>query len=207
MIFEIGMKALKKLFHKETPRRKALISYGRGPEGEEVVMNITEPKLINVKMVLAFIIILPVIILPFSAIYGIESLDVTSGKYFSKSEYVILSSLFCGIILNWLIQAVVYIIVNPRSYRKFAVRYNKHNHTIRFFYKGDMRIIHFRTANILAHCVCGYIPLLLGFIIGDISICYFGILSIMFFFDEISLVWKLRHYSGQALCRYKADGE
>lgn len=70
-----------------------------------------------------------------------------------------------------------------------------------------MRIIHFRIANILAHWVCGYIPLLLGFIIGDISICYFGLLSIMFFFDETSLVWRLRRYSGQTLCSYKSDEE
>ena len=201
------MKALKELFYKETPRQKALISYGRGPEGEEVMIDITEPKRINVKAIIAFIIILPVMMWLFSVIYGIDSLNVTSENYFSKGRYVIFSSVLCGILLNWLIQAVVYIIINPRSYSKFAVIHNKRNHTIRFFYKGDMRIIHFRIANILAHWICGYIPLLLGFIIGDISICYFGLLSIMFFFDETSLVWRLRHYSGQALCRYKSDRE
>ena len=201
------MKTSDKHINKESVRRKALISYGRGSEGEEVMIDITEPKRINLKAIIAFIIILPVMMWLFSAIYGTESLNVTSENYFSKGRYVVFSSVLCGILLNWLIQAVVYIIINPRSYSKFAVIHNKRNHTIRFFYKGDMRIIHFRIANILAHCVCGYIPLLLGFIIGDISICYFGLLSIMFFFDETSLVWRLRHYSGQALCRYKADRE
>lgn len=201
------MKTSDKHINKESVRRKALISYGRGPEGEEVMIDITEPKRINVKAIIAFIIILPVMMWLFSVIYGTESLNVTSENYFSKGRYVIFSSVLCGILLNWLIQTVVYIIINPRSYSKFAVIHNKRNHTIRFFYKGDMRIIHFRIANILAHCVCGYIPLLLGFIIGDISICYFGLLSIMFFFDETSIVWRLRRYSGQTLCSYKSDEE
>ena len=201
------MKTSDKQINKESVQRKALISYGRGPEGEEVMIDITEPKRINVKTIVAFVIILPVMMWLFSVIYGIDSLNVTSENYFSKGRYVIFSSVLCGILLNWLIQAVVYIIINPRSYSKFAVIHNKRNHTIRFFYKGDMRIIHFRIANILAHCVCGYIPLLLGFIIGDISICYFGLLSIMFFFDETSIVWRLRRYSGQTLCSYKSDEE
>lgn len=201
------MKALKKYFSGQSSGKGTLISYGRGPEGEEVMIDITEPKRINLKAIIAFIIILPVMMWLFSVIYGIDSLNVTSENYFSKGRYVIFASVLCGILLNWLIQAVVYIIINPRSYSKFAVIYNKHNYTVRLFYKGDMRIIHFRTANILAHCVCGYIPLLLGFIIGDISICYFGLLSIMFFFDETNLVWRLRRYSGQALCRYKSDRE
>ena len=99
---------------------------------------------------MAFIIILPVMMWLFSAIYGTESLNVTSENYFSKGRYVVFSSVLCGILLNWLIQAIVYIIINPRSYSKFAVIHNKRNHTIRFFYKGDMRIVHFRIANILA---------------------------------------------------------
>ena len=193
------MKAFKKYFSGQSSGKGTLISYGRGPEGEEVMIDITEPKRINLNAIIAFIIILPVMMWLFSAIYGTESLNVTSENYFSKGRYVVFSSVLCG--------AVVYIIINPRSYSKFAVIHNKRNHTIRFFYKGDVRIIHFRIANILAHCVCGYIPLLLGFIIGDISICYFGLLSIMFFFDETSLVWRLRRYSGQALCRYKSDRE
>ena len=201
------MKALKKYFSGQSSGKGTLISYGRGSEGEEVMIDFTEPKRINLKAIVAFIIILPVMMWLFSAIYGTESLNVTSENYFSKGRYVVFSSVLCGILLNWLIQAIVYIIINPRSYSKFAVIHNKRNHTIRFFYKGDMRIVHFRIANILAHWICGYIPLLLGFIIGDISICYFGILSIMFFFDETSLVWRLRRYSGQALCRYKSDRE
>lgn len=204
---EIDMKALNELFHKKSVRRKALISYGRGPNGEEVMINITETKRINVKAAVAFIILLPVMMWLFSAIYGVDSLNVTSENYFSKARYIIFSSVLCGILLNWLIQAVVYIIINPRPYGKFSVIHNKRNHTIRFFYKGEMRIIHFRIANILAHCVCGYIPLLLGFMTGDISICYLGFLSIMFFCDETSLVWRLRHYSGQTLCSYKSDEE
>ena len=201
------MKTSDKQINKESVQRKALISYGRGPEGEEVMIDITEPKRINVKTIVAFVIILPVMMWLFSVIYGIDSLNVTSENYFSKGRYVIFSSVLCGILLNWLIQAVVYIIINPRSYSKFAVIHNKRNHTIRFFYKGDMRIIHFRIANILAYLVCGYIPLLLGFILGDSSICYFGLLSMMFFFDETSLVWRLRRYSGQTLCSYKSDEE
>lgn len=196
-----------RIFSRKTNRHKALISYGRGPEGEEVMINITEPKRINVKTIVAFVIILSVIMWMFSTIYGVDSLNVTSANYFSKGRYVIFSSVLCGILLNWLIQAIIYIIINPRSYSKFAVIHNKRNHTIRFFYKGDMRVIHFRIANILAHWICGYIPLLLGFIIEDISVCYFGLLSIMFFFDETSLVWRLRLYSGKALCSYKPDEE
>lgn len=201
------MKTSDKQINKESVQRKALISYGRGPEGEEVMINITEPKRINVKTIVAFVIILSVMMWLFSAIYGVDSLNVTSANYFSKGRYVILSSVLCGVLLNWLIQAIIYIIINPRSYSKFAVIHNKRNHTIRFFYKGDMRVIHFRIANILAHWICGYIPLLLGFIIEDISVCYFGLLSIMFFFDETSLVWRLRLYSGKALCSYKSDEE
>ena len=201
------MKAIKKYFSGQSSGKGTLILYGRGSEGEEVMIDITEPKRINLKAIVAFIIILPVMMWLFSAIYGTESLNVTSENYFSKGRYVVFSSVLCGILLNWLIQAVVYIIINPRSYSKFAVIHNKRNHTIRFFYKGDMRIVHFRIANILAHWICGYIPLLLGFIIGDISICYFGLLSIIFFFDETSIVWRLRRYSGQALCRYKSDRE
>lgn len=196
-----------RIFSRKTNRHKALTSYGRGPEGEEVMINITEPKRINVKTIVAFVIILSVIMWMFSTIYGVDSLNVTSANYFSKGRYVIFSSVLCGILLNWLIQAIIYIIINPRSYSKFAVIHNKRNHTIRFFYKGDMRVIHFRIANILAHWICGYIPLLLGFIIEDISVCYFGLLSIMFFFDETSLVWRLRLYSGKALCSYKSDEE
>lgn len=196
-----------RIFSRKTNRHKALISYERGPEGEEVMINITEPKRINVKTIVAFVIILSVIMWMFSTIYGVDSLNVTSANYFSKGRYVIFSSVLCGILLNWLIQAIIYIIINPRSYSKFAVIHNKRNHTIRFFYKGDMRVIHFRIANILAHWICGYIPLLLGFIIEDISVCYFGLLSIMFFFDETSLVWRLRLYSGKALCSYKSDEE
>lgn len=109
------MKISDKQINKESVRRKALISYGRGPEGEEVMIDITESKRTNLKIIVAFIIIFPVIILLFSAIYGFESLDITSGTYFSKSKDLIFSSVLCGILLNWLIQAVVYIIVNPRS--------------------------------------------------------------------------------------------
>ena len=134
------MKAFKKYFSGQSSGKGTLISYGRGPEGEEVMIDITEPKHINLKVIVIFIIIFPVILFLFYAVHGIESMDVTSGKFFSKGEYLILSSLLCGILLNWLIQAVVYIIINPRSYSKFAVIYNKHNYTVRLFYKGDMRI-------------------------------------------------------------------
>ena len=54
------MKTSDKQINKESVQRKALISYGRGPEGEEVMIDITEPKRINVKAIIAFIIILPV---------------------------------------------------------------------------------------------------------------------------------------------------
>lgn len=129
------MKTSDKQINKESVQRKALISYGRGPEGEEVMIDITEPKRINVKAIIAFIIILPVMMWLFSVIYGIDSLNVTSENYFSKGRYVIFSSVLCGILLNWLIQAIVYIIINPRSYSKFAVIHNKRNHTMRFFIK------------------------------------------------------------------------
>ena len=148
------MKALKKYFSGQSSGKGTLISYGRGPEGEEVMIDITEPKRINLKAIVAFIIILPVMMWLFSAIYGTESLNVTSENYFSKGRYVVFSSVLCGILLNWLIQAVVYIIINPRSYSKIAVIHNKRNHNIRFFFKGDMRIVDFRIANILTLVFC-----------------------------------------------------
>ena len=126
------MKAFKKYFSGQSSGKGTLISYGRGSEGEEVMIDFTEPKRINLKAIVAFIIILPVMMWLFSAIYGTESLNVTSENYFSKGRYVVFSSVLCGILLNWLIQAVVYIIINPRSYSKFAVIHNKRNHTIRF---------------------------------------------------------------------------
>lgn len=199
------MKIFEKLFAGKSSRNRALISYGRGPEGEEVMIDITESRRINVTVIIAFLIILPLVMLLFSAIYGTESLKVTSANYFPKGWCIILVGLLLGVLMNWLLQAVVYLIIHPWSYRKFAVRFNRHNHTVRFFYEGDLKVIHFRVANILAHCVCGYIPLLAGFIIGDVSVCYLGVLSIMYFLDETSLVWRLRHYSGQAMCRYKVD--
>ena len=202
------MKLLKHLFiRKSSSYKGTMISYGRGPEGEEVIIDITEPQRINLKMMGAFIIGLPVVMVLFSGIYGIDSLHVTPDNFFTKGKYVIFAGLICGVLVNWLLQSAVYVFIRPVSYRMLAIKYNKRNHTFRLFYKGNLRIRHFRMANILAHCLCGYIPLLAGFIWGDISICYFALLSIMFFFDEISLVWRLRHYNGQAICRYKADEE
>ena len=92
-----------RIFSRKTNRHKALISYGRGPEGEEVMINITEPKRINVKTIVAFVIILSVIMWMFSTIYGVDSLNVTSANYFSKGRYVIFSSVLCGILLLSLI--------------------------------------------------------------------------------------------------------
>ena len=92
------MKTSDKQINKESVQRKALISYGRGPEGEEVMIDITEPKRINVKAIIAFIIILPVMMWLFSVIYGIDSLNVTSENYFSKGRYVIFSSVLCAIL-------------------------------------------------------------------------------------------------------------
>ena len=202
------MKLLKHLFiRKSSSFKGTMISYGRGPEGEEVIIDITEPQRINLKMIGAFIIVLPVVMVLFSGIYGIDSLHVTPDSFFTKGKYVIFAGLISGVLVNWLLQSAVYVFIRPVSYRMLAIKYNKRNHTFRLFHKGNLRIRHFRMANILAHCLCGYIPLIAGFILGDISICYFALLSIMFFFDEISLVWRLRHYNGQAICRYKADEE
>lgn len=45
----IDMKAFKKYFSGQSSGKGTLISYGRGPEGEEVMIDITEPKHINLK--------------------------------------------------------------------------------------------------------------------------------------------------------------
>ena len=78
------MKAFKKYFSGQSSGKGTLISYGRGPEGEEVMIDFTESKRINLKAIVAFIIILPVTMWLFSAIYGTESLNVTSDVFFIK---------------------------------------------------------------------------------------------------------------------------
>lgn len=87
------MKIFEKLFAGKSSRNRALISYGRGPEGEEVMIDITESRRINVTVIIAFLIILPLVMLLFSAIYGAESLKVTSANYFPKGWCIILVGL------------------------------------------------------------------------------------------------------------------
>lgn len=197
------MKLFKYLFSRKSASPKGtVISYGRGPEGEEVIIDITETKHINLKVIITFFVCLPVMMALFSAVYGVDSLDVTSENCFSRGKYLVLSSFVCGVLVNWLLQSVVYILIHPAAYRMLKIRYNKRNYTFRLFHKGNLKIRHFRIANMLAHSLCGYIPLIAGFVVGDVSICYFAFLSVLFFSDEISLLWRLRHYSGQSICRY-----
>lgn len=110
----------------------------------------------------------------FSAVYGVDSLNVTSENCFSRGKYLVLSSFVCGVLVNWLLQSVVYILIHPAAYRMLKIRYNKRNYTFRLFHKGNLKIRHFRIANMLAHSLCGYIPLIAGFVVGDVSICYFA---------------------------------
>ena len=51
------MKAFKKYFSGQSSGKGTLISYGRGSEGEEVMIDITEPNHINLKVIVTFIII------------------------------------------------------------------------------------------------------------------------------------------------------
>ena len=70
-----------------------------------------------------------------------------------------------------------------------------------------MKLWKFRAVYITAHILSAYLPMVIGFIMKDMAISLASAFAIAFFFDETSLVWRLRHYSGQALCRYKVDKE
>lgn len=57
----LGMKLFKYLFSRKSASPKGtVISYGRGPEGEEVIIDITETKHINLKVIITFFVCLPV---------------------------------------------------------------------------------------------------------------------------------------------------
>ena len=78
---------------------------------------------------------------------------------------------------------------------------------MRLDYKEPMKLWKFRAVYITAHILSAYLPMVIGFIMKDMAISLASAFAIAFFFDETSLVWRLRHYSGQALCRYKSDRE
>ena len=61
------MKLFKYLFSRKSASPKGtVISYGRGPEGEEVIIDITETKHINLKVIITFFVCLPVMMALFS---------------------------------------------------------------------------------------------------------------------------------------------
>ena len=73
------MKLFKYLFSRKSASPKGtVISYGRGPEGEEVIIDITETKHINLKVIITFFCLLSSQMALFSAVYGVDSLNVTS---------------------------------------------------------------------------------------------------------------------------------
>lgn len=189
--------------------RRSFISYGKGPEGEEVMIDIREARRIPVATFLVLMGTLPVVMGLFSVIYGVDSLQVNSANCLSNGWYIVCFGVLCGSCLNRFLQTTVYGLVHPRFYSPLSARFFqsffRKYPTLRFLEEGNGRIVHVRTANLLAHGIGGYIPLLLGFVTGDISLCYLSLLSVMCFLDEIRLVWRLRHCSGQALCSGQAD--
>ncbi|MCF2577329.1 hypothetical protein I6E18_14425 [Phocaeicola barnesiae] len=78
---------------------------------------------------------------------------------------------------------------------------------MRLDYKIPMKLWKFRTVYITAHILSAYLPLVIGFIMKDMAISLASAFAAASFFDETYILWRLRHYSGQALCRYKADRE
>ena len=74
---------------------------------------------------------------------------------------------------------------------------------MRLDYKKPMKLWKFRTVYITAHILSAYLPLVIGFITKDIALCLASAFAVTIFYDEIYILWRLRFYNGQAMCRYK----
>ena len=204
------MKISDKQINKESVRRKALISYGRGPEGEEVYIEKNEFNRITpilwgfIFPVIAFIL--------FYVVYDIDTIKMSLKErecFMNPFSIIFIMGLgnILAIFVNWFVQLIMFLLLNSWNYKSLCIRYNKKSTSIRLDYKIPMKLWKFRAVYITAHILSAYLPLVIGFIMKDMAISLASAFAIAFFFDETSLVWRLRHYSGQALCRYKVDKE
>ena len=204
------MKISDKQINKESVRRKALISYGRGPEGEEVYIEKNEFNRITpilwgfIFPVIAFIL--------FYVVYDIDTIKMSLKErecFMNPFSIIFIMGLgnILAIFVNWFVQLIMFLLLNSWNYKSLCIRYNKKSTSIRLDYKIPMKLWKFRAVYITAHILSAYLPMVIGFIMKDMAISLASAFAIAFFFDETSLVWRLRHYSGQALCRYKVDKE
>ena len=204
------MKISDKQINKESVRRKALISYGRGPEGEEVYIEKNEFNRITpilwgfIFPVIAFIL--------FYVVYDIDTIKMSLKErecFMNPFSIIFIMGLgnILAIFVNWFVQLIMFLLLNSWNYKSLCIKYNKKSTSMRLDYKEPMKLWKFRAVYITAHILSAYLPMVIGFIMKDMAISLASAFAIAFFFDETSLVWRLRHYSGQALCRYKVDKE
>ena len=204
------MKISDKQINKESVRRKALISYGRGPEGEEVYIEKNEFNRITpilwgfIFPVIAFIL--------FYVVYDIDTIKMSLKErecFMNPFSIIFIMGLgnILAIFVNWFVQLIMFLLLNSWNYKSLCIRYNKKSTSMRLDYKEPMKLWKFRAVYITAHILSAYLPMVIGFIMKDMAISLASAFAIAFFFDATSLVWRLRHYSGQALCRYKVDKE
>lgn len=204
------MKISDKQINKESVRRKALISYGRGPEGEEVYIEKNE---LNRITPILWGFIFPVIaFILFYVVYDIDTIKMSLKErecFMNPFSIIFIMGLgnILAIFVNWFVQLIMFLLLNSWNYKSLCIRYNKKSTSMRLDYKEPMKLWKFRAVYITAHILSAYLPMVIGFIMKDMAISLASAFAIAFFFDETSLVWRLRHYSGQALCRYKVDKE
>ena len=204
------MKISDKQINKESVRRKALISYGRGPEGEEVYIEKNEFNRIT-PILWGFIFTVIAFIL-FYVVYDIDTIKMSLKErecFMNPFSIIFIMGLgnILAIFVNWFVQLIMFLLLNSWNYKSLCIRYNKKSTSMRLDYKEPMKLWKFRAVYITAHILSAYLPMVIGFIMKDMAISLASAFAIAFFFDETSLVWRLRHYSGQALCRYKVDKE
>lgn len=187
-----------------------MISYGRGPEGEEVYIEKNEFNRITpilwgfIFPVIAFIL--------FYVVYDIDTIKMSLKErecFMNPFSIIFIMGLgnILAIFVNWFVQLIMFLLLNSWNYKSLCIRYNKKSTSMRLDYKEPMKLWKFRAVYITAHILSAYLPMVIGFIMKDMAISLASAFAIAFFFDETSLVWRLRHYSGQALCRYKVDKE
>ncbi len=204
------METSDKHINKESVRRKALISYGRGPEGEEVYIEKNEFNRITpilwgfIFPVIAFIL--------FYVVYDIDTIKMSLKErecFMNPFSIIFIMGLgnILAIFVNWFVQLIMFLLLNSWNYKSLCIRYNKKSTSMRLDYKKPMKLWKFRAVYITAHILSAYLPMVIGFIMKDMAISLASAFAIAFFFDETYILWRLRHYSGQALCRYKVDKE
>lgn len=204
------MKASDKHINKKSVQRKALISYGRGPEGEEIYIEKNEFNRITpilwgfIFPVIAFVL--------FYAIYDMDTIKTSlKDRECFMNPFSIIFVMGLGSILaifvNWFVQLIMFLLLNSWNYKYLCIRYNKKSTSIRLDYKIPMKLWKFRAVYITAHILSVYLPLVIGFIMKDMAISLASAFAAAFFFDETYILWRLRRYSRKALCSYKSDEE